>query len=145
MGTWARVYLVSLIVFGVLDGLWLGVVAAPLYDDQLGPLLAEQPQAWAAVVFYLFFLTGLCWFVIRPNRDSVGRAARDGAFFGAIAYATWDLTNAAVLADWPLLVVPIDIAWGAVLCSATAAATVRLTRGRLAADASPTGHGAATA
>ena len=42
-------------------------------------------------------------------------AARRGAALGLVAYGTYELTNWAVLRDWPALLVPIDIGWGVVL------------------------------
>ncbi|MBP1619290.1 MAG: hypothetical protein H6Q02_57 [Acidobacteria bacterium] len=42
--------------------------------------------------------------------------------FGLVAYATYDLTNLATLQRWPLNVTLIDLAWGAFLTAATAAA-----------------------
>jgi hypothetical protein len=45
-----------------------------------------------------------------------------GALFGLVAYATYDLTNLATLQRWPIGVTLIDLAWGAFLTAATAAA-----------------------
>ena len=36
-----------------------------------------------------------------------------GAFFGLVAYATYDLTNLATLKNWPLPVTIVDLGWGA--------------------------------
>ena len=44
----------------------------------------------------------------------------NGALFGAICYATYDLTNQATLKVWSTQMTLIDIAWGA---SATALAS----------------------
>ena len=52
---------------------------------------------------------------------SVSPALIYGALFGALAYATYDLTNYATLRNWTLLITVADIAWGAI-ASATAAA-----------------------
>ena len=41
-----------------------------------------------------------------------------GAFFGLVAYATYDLTNQAVIRDWPVVVTVIDLGWGALLTGA---------------------------
>lgn len=122
---WAGRYLVAVVTFLVLDLVWLGVVAVELYEDLLGDLLAEEPNALAAAAFYALFLVGLLHFVVDPAlaRDSVRRAARDGAFFGLVTYATWDLTSLAVLADFPAALVPVDLAWGAALSAAVAAVT----------------------
>lgn len=122
---WVGRYLVAVAAFLVLDLLWLGVVAVRLYERLLGDLLAEEPNALAAGAFYALFLVGLLHFVVHPAlaRRSVGRAARDGALFGLVTYATWDLTSLAVLADFPAALVPIDLAWGAVLSAAVASVT----------------------
>ena len=45
----------------------------------------------------------------------------NGALFGAIAYATYDLTNQATMKVWPVHVTLVDIAWGT-FATATAAA-----------------------
>jgi uncharacterized membrane protein len=38
-----------------------------------------------------------------------------GAFFGFVAYATYDLTNQATIQGWPVLVTVVDLAWGTFL------------------------------
>lgn len=126
-------YVVAGVVLLLLDAAWLGLIATPLYDAQLGSRLAEQPNLAAAAAFYLLYLLGVVHFVVDPAlaAGSWRRAAATGGFFGLVAYATWGLTNAAVLADWPSLLVPVDLAWGALLTSVTAAVTVALLRGRL--------------
>ena len=57
-------------------------------------------------------------------------AAKRGAALGLVVYASYDLTNWAVLRGWPAFLVPIDIAWGVVL-TATAACAGKLVQGRL--------------
>lgn len=122
---WVGRYLVATATFLALDLLWLGVVAARLYDELLGDLLADEPNALAAAAFYALFLVGLLHFVVHPAlaRGSVVRSARDGALFGLVTYATWDLTSLAVLADFPAALVPVDLAWGAFLSAAVATVT----------------------
>jgi len=36
----------------------------------------------------------------------------DLAWLGVVANATCELTNRAVLRDWPAWIVPVDVAWG---------------------------------
>lgn len=109
------------LVFGVLDGLWLTVVSGDLYDDRIGHLLADSPNGPAAAAFYVIFVLGLVYFVIRPGlaRASLGPSVRDGAAFGLVTYATFDLTSMAVFRDFPLDVVLIDLAWGVTACTVT--------------------------
>ena len=122
---WVGRYAVSLAAFVVLDVIWLGVVANTWYAVQLGPLRETSPNLGAAVLFYAIFLAGLGYFVIGPAvaERSVRRAAGVGAFFGLVTYATWDLTNLAVIQGFPAIIVPIDLAWGMALSAAVSAVT----------------------
>lgn len=134
-------YAVAAALFVVVDLIWLLGVANALYAELLGDLLAEDARPWAAVAFYLLFVAGLVFFVVQPaerHERPVRRAALTGAFFGLVTYATWDLTNLAVLADWPLAVVPIDLAWGSVLGATVCAGTVAVV-GRISARRGPGG------
>jgi uncharacterized membrane protein len=123
--SWLGLYLVAAVVFVVVDLVWLVLVADPLYDALLGELLAEQPNAWAAVLFYTLFVAGLVHFVVTRSlaERSVRRALLDGAFFGLVTYATWDLTSLAVLDGFPAALVPVDLAWGAVLAATVSGVT----------------------
>jgi uncharacterized membrane protein len=113
----------------VLDVIWIGAVARPLYSRGIGHLMAARPNFAAAVAFYLLFAIGLMAFVVLPRAPGDWRmAAAWGALFGFMAYMTYDLTNLATLRDWPLALSFIDTAWG---CAATGLAA---TAGKLVAD-----------
>lgn len=103
-----------------LDLAWLGAVAKPVYDV-LGPLKRETPFVPAAALFYAMYVAVAFLHAVRPAK-TVREAARRGAGLGFVAYATYELTNWAVIAGWPALLVPIDLAWGVVLTAAAAAA-----------------------
>jgi uncharacterized membrane protein len=112
-------YLVLLAAFLAVDALWLGVIASGFYREHLGFLLAEQPNWTAAGIFYLLFVLGIQVFVVVPGlaAGSLPRTLGRAALFGLITYATYDLTNHATVAGWPLRVTLVDLAWGAVLCT----------------------------
>ncbi len=130
------VVLVTGAVFGALDALWLGVVSGGFYDERIGHLLAESPNAAAAGAFYVVYVLGLVHFVVRPGlrRSSRRGALLDAAAFGVVTYATFDLTAMAVFRDVPLVVVLVDVAWGALICTVTTvvalAVLARPARGR---------------
>lgn len=109
-------------VFLAVDLLWLGVVARDLYRRHLGGFLADDVNWVAALVFYLLFIVGIFIFAVLPavERESARHAVVMGALFGFFTYATYELTNLATLADWPLGIVFIDIAWGIVLTASVA-------------------------
>lgn len=106
----------------LLDLSWIGVVAAPLYAT-LGPLQRPTPLLPAVILFYGMYVGVIVVHAVRPARDTV-EAARRGAGLGFACYATYELTNWAVIAGWPAVLVPVDLTWGVVL-TATAAAVGR--------------------
>lgn len=125
MRSWITQYVVAVIVFCLVDLLWLTVIANDVYDEQLGHLLADEPRVGAAVAFYALFVAGLVSFVVHPavNEGSWQRALLSGAFFGLVTYAAWDLTNLAVLEGFPAGLVAIDLAWGTFLAATVSLAT----------------------
>ena len=110
-------FILTLIIFLGLDGIWLVKVAPRLYKHFIGHLLAAKPNLVAALVFYLLFISGLLIFVIIPalNKHSLGYAALYGALFGFFTYMTFDLTSQAVFKNWPSAISVIDISWGVIL------------------------------
>lgn len=115
-----RLYFIALIAFLAIDSLWLGLVAPSFYRSQIGHLMADTANFFAAGIFYLLYIYGLLFFVVEPavSKNDSNYLMR-GALFGLITYATYDLTNFATLRDWPLLVTVVDMAWGTILCGLT--------------------------
>ncbi len=123
---WLRVvavYGLTLATFLVLDAVWLGVVATDMYRRSLGHLMGPAVRWGAAAAFYLLYVAGLLILVVLQSAKGPAlRTAALGALFGLVAYATYDLTNLATLHRWPLGVTVADLAWGAAVTGATAAA-----------------------
>lgn len=113
------VYMVSLITFLVIDFTWLGTVAEPFYQRQLGTLLREDVVWPAAIFFYLMFLVGVMIFCVAPalRHGSPVKAGVLGGLYGFFTYATYEFTNLALIRQWPAALVPVDIGWGVVLCA----------------------------
>lgn len=115
----AKLYLITLPVFFLIDMVWLGLVAKGFYAKHLGYLMKANPNWAAAIVFYLLFIVGLVVFVVNPavDRQQWQYALGMGALFGLITYATYDLTNLATVKDWPIIVTAVDMVWGTVLAA----------------------------
>jgi uncharacterized membrane protein len=109
-----KMYVVSLVSFLALDSVWLVLVAPKFYKKHIGYVMAQNPNLFAAGLFYLLFMVGLVVFVIQPavNDGSWQTALYRGALFGLVSYATFDLTNQAVVKNWPWLVTGVDLIWG---------------------------------
>lgn len=113
-----KYYLFAILAFFPLDMLWLGWLARPFYQKQMGHWMADKTDWPTAIVFYFLFLSGLVYFVVLPSiHSSSTQVLLRGAFFGLITYGTYELTNRAVLANWPYTLVIVDILWGIVLCA----------------------------
>lgn len=110
-------YLLTFVVFFIIDMTWLGFIAKDLYRKYLGGFLTDQVNWTAAIIFYLLFIVGIFIFTIMPavEKNSLSSAIILGALFGFFTYATYDLTNLATLKGWPLNIVFIDIIWGTFL------------------------------
>jgi len=117
-----KLYALTVPVFFIIDLIWLGVVAKGFYQKNLNALLSPKVNWPAAIVFYLIFIAGILIFAVIPAvaKDSLRHAFLWGALFGFFTYMTYELTNLALLKNWPLTIVIVDILWGAVLCAAVA-------------------------
>jgi uncharacterized membrane protein len=123
---WALVAasLASLLTFVTLDAAWLSLVAIDLFQTQLGPILRPAPLVGAIVAFYLVYAAGLVVLAVRPALagKSWRTAAALGAMLGLTAYATFDLTNLAVIDRWTVGLAVADITWGMAASTLTALA-----------------------
>jgi uncharacterized membrane protein len=112
-----KLYFSTLLVFFIVDMVWLGLVARTFYGRYLGYIMASSVNWPAALLFYMLFIIGILVFVVLPGLKSGstrGTLLR-AALFGLITYATYDLTNLATLRDWPLLISVVDMLWGTAL------------------------------
>lgn len=111
---WITAYVTAAVAFGVLDSLWLRWAVPNLYRPAIGELLADNFRMVPALAFYALYIAGMVWFAVRPGLAlGVPHGVLNGALFGAICYATYDLTNQATLKVWSTQMTLIDIAWGA--------------------------------
>ena len=125
-----KLYGATALVFFAIDLVWLGVVAQGFYQRHLGHLLRADVLWAPAVLFYALYIAGILVFAVLPGLDarSLGRTVALGAFLGLVAYATFDLTCMALLKDFPLVVVVVDLAWGMVLTASVSAAAYGIAR-----------------
>ena len=81
-------------------------------------------------MFYAIFPVGIVVFAVMPalRSDAVSTRGLYGLLFGAIAYATYDLTNYATLRNWNLQITLLDLAYGAIATAAAAAAATLVAR-----------------
>lgn len=121
-------FIISFIVFMLIDLVWLGWVAKDFYAKQLKGKMKTPPNWTAAVIFYVLYMIGLSYFAIIPalEEGSLVKAGLSGFLFGLFTYATYDLTNYATLKNWPRKIVFVDMAWGSFLSMTVAVVTYNL-------------------
>ncbi len=125
MRTALPAYAAALVTLLVLDAVWLGTMVPALYRPALAHLLAPAPALLPAGLFYLLYAAGVVGLAVRPAWPA---AAARGALLGLVAYGTYDLTSAATLRDWPVVITLADMAWGVVITTAAALAATGVSR-----------------
>lgn len=123
-------FVITMVVFLVIDLLWLQVISKSFYAKHLGYIMTDQVKVAAAFLFYFIFVVGIIYFVINPAlaKESWQYALFVGMFFGLITYSTYDLTSLAVIKDWPLIITVVDLIWGTFLSGTTALVSYMLIR-----------------
>jgi uncharacterized membrane protein len=120
MKNYAIVYLSTLVVLLPLEALFLGTIGKKMFDTHVGDLILESPRMAPAIIFYLIYLAGIVIFVNGSRPGDWASNLLYGALLGVLAYATYELTNMAVLRGWSWAVVAPDIAWGAFVTAVSA-------------------------
>ena len=122
MNPWLAAYGAALVVIGILDAIWLGFVMRDFYRNALGGAMVESVRKLPALLFYLGYPLGVLPLVLNPLPATMADAALKGVLVGVLAYATYDLSNLATLKIWTWRLALVDIAWGAFITVAAAAA-----------------------
>lgn len=123
-------------VFFIIDLFWLGFAARGLYDRHIGSLLREQVNWVAAILFYLIYIGGIQLFVLMPaleDGSGILRTAVMGGLLGFFAYCTFDLTSLALIRNWSVTIVLVDIVWGTLLTGGTSALALWICRAMIKA------------
>lgn len=116
-----KTFALALLSFIVLDFLWLGFVVKGFNLAQLAEIgriengdfsILYLPAAGA----YLLMALAIAAFVAPLTRGrSRPQALLAGAAMGLIIYGIFDLTNLAILKNYPVLFAAADVAWGTVV------------------------------
>lgn len=128
MTFYVLLWAIAFVLLLVIDMIWLMWLGRGFYVEEIGGLLLDQPNLIAAFAFYALYIAGLVYLVIAPaaESESVMKAVISGAVFGLVAYATYDLTNLAVMKGFTLKIALIDMVWGMVLSAAVSGLTVKI-------------------
>lgn len=119
--TLGAAYLLTMVVFVVVDAGWITGVVRPMYEKYLGSALGDGVDVLAALAFYLIYCAGIVLFGVKPldRTTPLLKKTLAGATYGFFTYSTWALTFKATMAGMPWSLALADIAWGVVLGAST--------------------------
>jgi uncharacterized membrane protein len=118
-----KLFLESLVTFLAIDALWISQVASPWMKKATPHLMTDSPNVFAAGAFYVLYLSVLLILIVVPGLNhKIGYQplAFQAFIFGLAAYATYDLTNLAVMKGYPLNMAVADMLWGGFVTMVTA-------------------------
>ncbi len=119
--------LTILLTLLVLDAGWLTAIA-PTVRSLWASIQGSPLQIrWIpAAVVYALIAPAVWFFAVQPATSTLTAAGR-GAALGLFAYGVYDMTLYATVTKYPLGLALSDMAWGAFLCAAAAAAGFAVT------------------
>lgn len=117
-----KLFVQSLIAFLAIDAIWITQIASPWMKKSVPHLMAQNPNLLAAGLFYLIYLSALLYLILIPalsHKIGYQTLALQSFVFGFTAYATYDLTNLAVMRGYPFSMAIADMFWGGFLTMVT--------------------------
>lgn len=119
-----------LIVFMLLDLIWLGMLMHHFYGEQIGGILTIMDgslviNGLAAAAAYVCLALGPFFFIFPyANRStSLQWYAAQGALMGLVVYGVYNFTNKAIILQWGWPLTFVDIGWGVFLYAVSTAVT----------------------
>lgn len=127
-------FLLALILFIIFDFVWLGIVMKSFNMGQLAEIGRVENGVFqmnygAAAVTYILMALALPFYILPQlkKQDSALKVFSCGALMGFIIYGVFDMTNLAILKNYPLAFVAPDMAWGAFVFGLVTLITAKFT------------------
>jgi uncharacterized membrane protein len=115
-------YLLTAIIFVVLDGLYLNLIK-DYFNKQIKAIQGTDIKAdfIAVGITYVFLIFGINYFIIQKNRP-----VKEAALLGLVIYAVYEFTNLSLFKNWTYLTALIDTIWGTILFGLTTGIVYKL-------------------
>lgn len=124
--------LISFVLFMLFDAIWWGFIANSFFKNTMAHL-ARINQGSVNIFYpsgayvYILMSIGLSLFVIKnPSVNSVQTALLYGGFFGLCLFSTFDFTNHAIIANYPIKFAVVDTMWGTFMCAVISVITYKV-------------------
>lgn len=108
-------FLISAIVLVLIDSVYLNTMKN-YFTKQVQKVQNSTivPNYAAIFICYIFLVTGLNYFIIKPNRS-----VQDAFLLGIVIYGVYETTNWALFKNWSIITVIMDTLWGGILFALT--------------------------
>ena len=110
---------IALVSFLVLDIAWIGIIMKKFNLNQLADIGRIENGQFdvlfrAAIPVYFLMAFLVAGFVLPRfnSASSIGQVALWGALMGFAVYGVYDLTNLAILKNYPIRFAIVDMTWG---------------------------------
>ncbi|MEK6919020.1 MAG: DUF2177 family protein [Nanoarchaeota archaeon] len=113
-----RNFAIAILIFIMLDGVWLGLIIKPTYSKLLNKFKLKKINLLSALIAYSFLALGIALFVI-PRVITPLPAFFFGVIFGLIIYGFYNFTNFAIFDGYEFSFLAIDVLWGAIASGIT--------------------------
>ena len=115
-------YLLTAIIFVILDGTYLNLVKG-YFNKQVKSIQGSDIQIniVATGLVYVVLIYGLNYFIIRKHKS-----VQEAALLGFFTYAVYELTNLSLFKNWNITTVIIDTTWGTILFGLTTAIVYKI-------------------
>lgn len=107
--------LLSAILLISIDNVYLHIIKK-MFTNQI-ELVQKSPMQinyFGAILSYVFLITALNYFIIKPKRN-----VNDAFLLGLVIYGVYETTNYALFTKWHIYTVIIDTLWGGILFAST--------------------------
>ncbi len=108
-----RDFSIALLMFIILDAIWLGFIIKQKYSKLLSGFKLRKISLLSALIAYIILALGIAFFVI-PRVVNKTDAFLLGALFGFVAYGFYHFTNYAILEEYKGEYLVIDTLWGTI-------------------------------
>jgi len=114
-----KILSVSILVFIILDLLWLALISNRYYFKHLGYLSEMEggkikfnlPVGLFVQAIIAMGLAAFIYITLHID-NSLSGSITAGSFLGLVLYCTYDLTNLSFVKGYPLPITIVDIIWG---------------------------------
>jgi uncharacterized membrane protein len=131
-----KIWLIVLLCFLILDGIWLGVIQKgylKMVIDRLNPTESLknslQHPIWSFAIVYLLMTLSLTYFVLNDKNKSKKQIYLEAFLLGLTIYATFDFTMLNLTGGWTVYDAFKDTTWGVVVFITTTFVVLQLKSG----------------